>query len=111
MLNRPYQNDRSDRGIISCFDSKLYFTLVIISQKSIFKVTPSFCFSFVNVFILQKQLLLYISYISLIFLYITNIAIISLIFLYITNIAMGGRAAAATATTAAAAAEEFSELA
>ena len=74
MLNRPYQNDRSDRGIISCFDSKLYFTLVIISQKSIFKVTPSFCFSFVNVFILQKQLLLYISYISLIFLYITNIA-------------------------------------
>ena len=97
MVNRPCQNDRSDPGIISCFYSKLYFTMVIISQKSIFKVTPSFCFSFVNVLFLQKQLLLYISYISL-------------IFLYITNIPMGGAAAAtATAAAAAAAAEEFSE--
>ena len=37
MLNRPYQNDRSDRGIISCFYSKLDFIIAITVQKSILK--------------------------------------------------------------------------
>ena len=88
IINRPYQNDRSDRGIISWFYRTDDFTIEFTTQTSILQgVTLLVCFTCKCIHFTEAT-----SFVD---------------FLYFTNILRGG--AATTTTTAAA--EEFSQQA